>query len=75
MTNVHENMKSVRYLMASSVCLKKGCQWRMLPVSFPPWPTGYYYFCGWKHKGIIEQIHEHLRDRVHINAEKKLSDY
>jgi len=24
--------------------LKRGCQWRMLPLCFPPWQTVYYYF-------------------------------
>jgi transposase len=43
----------------------------MLPFSFPPWQTGYYFFCVGKHKGIIEQIHEHLRNKVLINAGKE----
>jgi putative transposase len=30
--------------------LKTGCQWRMLPLCFPPWKTVYYYFTVWKHK-------------------------
>ena len=53
--------------------LKTGCQWRMLPFCFPPWQTVYYYFSVWKHKGVIDQIHEHLRDKVRINAGKEKS--
>ena len=53
--------------------LKTGCQWRMLPFCFPPWQTVYYYFSVWKHKGIIDQIHEHLRDKVRMNAGKDKS--
>ena len=26
---------------------KAGCQWRMLPPSFPCWSTVYYYFQKW----------------------------
>ena len=28
--------------------LKSGCQWRMLPDSFPKWQTTYAYFKIWK---------------------------
>lgn len=27
--------------------LKSGCQWRMLPETFPKWNTVYYYFSIW----------------------------
>ena len=53
--------------------LKTGCQWRMLPLCFPPLETVYYYFTVWKHKGTIELIHEHLRDKVCIKAGKDKS--
>lgn len=44
--------------------LKTGCQWRVLPKCFPKWELVYYYFSKWKSTGVIEQIHELLRDRV-----------
>jgi len=53
--------------------LKTGCQWRMLPHCFPPWETVYYYFTVWKHKGIIELIHEHLRDKIRTKAGREKS--
>ena len=28
--------------------LRTGCQWRLLPREFPPWPTVYYYFRRWE---------------------------
>lgn len=28
--------------------LKSGCQWRMLPIHFPPWNTVYYLICAIK---------------------------
>ena len=40
--------------------LKSGCQWRMLPIHFPPWNTVYYYYRQWKNNGLIEEIHEAL---------------
>lgn len=53
--------------------LKTGCQWRMLPWCFPKWELVYYYFAKWKNTGVIEQIHELLRDRVRKLAGKKQS--
>lgn len=48
--------------------LKTGCQWRMLPRDFPKWELVYYYFTCWKNNGVIEQIHELLRDIVRKRA-------
>ena len=31
---------------------KTGCQWRLLPKSFPPWETVYYHFRQWMSKGL-----------------------
>ena len=42
--------------------LKTGCQWRMLPFHFAPWNTVYYYYRQWKNNGLIEEIHEVLRN-------------
>ena len=50
--------------------LKTGCQWRMLPGCFPKWELVYYYFTKWKNTGVIEQIHELLRDRIRKQAGK-----
>jgi putative transposase len=48
--------------------LKSGCQWRMLPINFPPWNTVYYYYRQWKNNGLIEEIHEALRNLVRKKA-------
>lgn len=53
--------------------LKSGCQWRMLPKEFPNWKVVYYYFTKWKNLGIIEYIHDKLRDKVRRHAGKKTS--
>jgi putative transposase len=44
--------------------LKTGCQWRMLPCGFAPWNTVYYYYRQWKNSGLIEEIHEVLRNFI-----------
>jgi putative transposase len=43
---------------------RTGCQWRMLPVNFPPWRTVYYYYWRWKGDGLWEQINEVLVKQV-----------
>lgn len=53
--------------------LKSGCQWRMIPDSFPKWELIYYYFTKWKNNGTIEMIHEALRDLTRRKAGKKIS--
>lgn len=50
--------------------LKSGCQWRMLPHSFPSWKLVYYYFVKWKNDGTIEMIHELLRNITRKKAGK-----
>lgn len=53
--------------------LKTGCQWRMLPRCFPKWELVYYYFTKWKNTGVIEQIHEFLRDYIRLKAGRNVS--
>jgi len=31
---------------------RTGCQWRMLPVNFPPWRTVYFYYWSWQRDGV-----------------------
>ena len=40
----------------------------MLPGDFAPWNTVYFYYRKWKLEGVIEQIHEYLRDLVRKKA-------
>jgi len=53
--------------------LKTGCQWRMLPKDFPKWQLVYYYFNKWKLEGVIEEIHERIRDLTRKNAGRERS--
>lgn len=51
--------------------VKTGCQWRNLPKDFAPWGTTYHYFRLWKHNGLWEQIHTHLREHLRMAAGRK----
>jgi transposase len=41
-----------------------GCAWRMLPHDFPPWQTVYYHFARWSRRGVIQRVHDALREQV-----------
>jgi len=49
--------------------LRTGCQWRYLPVDFPPKSTVWRYFDRWRSDGTLDTIHDLLRRRVRA-AEK-----
>src|SRR5580765_5315933 len=49
--------------------LRTGCQWRYLPVDFPPKSTVWRYFDEWRHNGTLDTIHDALRRKVRT-AEK-----
>lgn len=38
-----------------------GCQWRMLPRSYPNWKSVYDYFRRWRDDGTWKRIHDMLR--------------
>jgi putative transposase len=44
--------------------LRNGVVWRALPHDFPPWPTAYWYFRGWRLDGTWEAIQAELRGQV-----------
>ncbi len=49
--------------------LRTGCQWRYLPVDFPPKSTVWRYFDRWRRDGTLDTIHDRLRRKVRT-AEK-----
>lgn len=53
--------------------VKTGCQWRMLPSDFAPWNTVYYYYRKWKSNGLIEELHEMLRDLTRKKSGRQVS--
>ena len=52
---------------------RTGCQWRMLPKDFGPWPTVYYYHRTWRRDGTLQKIHDALRQKVRVQAGRKAS--
>src|SRR3954447_20010835 len=44
--------------------LRSGCQWRYLPVDFPPKSTVWRYFDRWRRDGTLDRIHDTLRRKV-----------
>lgn len=51
--------------------VRSGCQWRMLPVDFPPWKTVYQIFYRWRKNGTWQLIHDALRKKVRRSVGKK----
>ena len=47
--------------------VKDGIQWRMIPKDMVPWESVYYYFRKWKLKGLIDELHDFLVEKVRIN--------
>jgi transposase len=43
---------------------RTGCSWRQLPHDFPPWATVFWYFKHWRQDGVVDRLHDALRDRV-----------
>ena len=44
--------------------VRTGCQWRLLPHDFPPYPTVSHYYQQWRKNGLLEAIEAHLRHQV-----------
>ncbi len=53
--------------------VKTGCQWRYLPKDFPKWQLFFYYFRKFETTGLIEIIHDSLREQVRVKKGKQVS--
>jgi putative transposase len=62
-TDVRDVVDAIFYI------LRTGCQWRYLPVDFPPKSTVWRYFDQWRRDGTLDAIHDLLRKKVRT-AEK-----
>ena len=60
-----------RILNAILYLVRAGCQWRMLPKTFPNWNTVYGVFRNWRRDGTWQRIHGALRKKVRQAAGKK----
>jgi len=43
--------------------VKTGCQWRQMPVNFPPWQSVYQQFRLWRDSGVWERVGKTLREQ------------
>ncbi len=43
--------------------VKRGCQWRQMPVDFPPWRTMYQQFRAWRLRGTWKRVTRCLREQ------------
>lgn len=46
--------------------VRGGAGWRMLPHDFPPWETVYGFFNRWTKAGVLERVHDALREQTRI---------
>jgi transposase len=44
--------------------VKNGCTWRDLPHDPPPWSNVSDHFRRWKRNGLLEKVHDALREEV-----------
>ena len=51
--------------------VKTGCQWRYLPADFPSWQLVYYYFRKFEQTGLIEILHDELREQARVKKGKQ----
>jgi len=51
--------------MVNACCyaLRRGCAWRLLPKTFPPWQATYKSFSRWAAAGVFEAMHDRLRQQ------------
>lgn len=50
---------------------RSGCQWRMMPRSFPAWQTVYAYYRRFRKDGTWEHIHTTLRQKIRVKQGRK----
>ena len=51
-TDLREVVNALRYMVRS------GCEWRMLPIHFPPWQTVYWWFRRFVRMMLFRTIHD-----------------
>lgn len=63
---VNVNLSGSLEEFGKAICYvtKTGCQWRLVPSSYAPWQTIYWYFIKWTLEGVIETDHQILRKKL-----------
>jgi transposase len=64
-TDLREVLNAIRYMVRS------GCEWRMLPIHFPPWQTVYWWFRRFVRLLLFRTIHDIalMADRERLGRE------
>jgi putative transposase len=55
---VRDVLDAILYILCT------GCQWRYLPIDFPPKSTVWRHFDQWRRDGTLDRIHDRLRRKV-----------
>ena len=50
---------------------RTGCQWEMMPHDLPPYSTVYRYFQKWQRKGIWQQMHDQIREKLRTKLSRE----
>jgi putative transposase len=59
---MREVLNAIFYLLTN------GCGWRNLPHDFPPEGTVRDYFHQWRRTGLLDTLHDTLREHVRVQA-------
>lgn len=63
--NLQEPLHSAREMLnAIRYRVRSGAAWRSLPHDFPPWQTVARRYYTWRDEGVIDEIHDVLREVV-----------
>lgn len=62
-----------RVVDAMAYVVRTGCQWRQLPLDFPPWQTVYRYFCAWRDTGVIRAMQRYVSLQARVAADRDLT--
>lgn len=52
--------------------VRTGCQWRQMPVNYPPWQTVYRYFASWQKRGVVRKIQRELYKLTRLSALREI---
>ncbi|SDU42654.1 putative transposase [Desulfobacula phenolica] len=61
------------YLIINAIMyvVRSGCQWRMLPIGFPPWHTVYYHYNKWCKNRTWQKINDALVQKDRMRCKRK----
>lgn len=58
--DLHQVVNAILYVLMT------GCAWSLLPKTFLPYSTVYYYFRQWRNDGTWKRVHDHLVQWVRV---------